>query len=157
MHYHSWHTSNQKCGATAASIEPVVVLLRCAPVGTPFRCGAGPVELLLRTGPGTEFTHASQVRIECVARRCSFRARFASVVISAGRHTIPLQSRARLGCFREPRFWSLAGHPSRNRNRAQSHQPHVQWWTALTPAKGGRVRRKTATSHRIQATLSHRN
>ena len=89
--------------------------------------------------------------------RCSFRARFASVVISAGRHTIPLQSRARRGCFLGPRFWSLAGHTSQHRNRAQSHRSTVQRQTALTPAKGGRVLRETAASHRAQATLSHRN
>ena len=93
--------------------------------------------------------------------RCSSPARSASVAKQFRGVVVPLQSRARRGCFREPRFWSLAGHPSQNRNRAQSHQSHVQRWSALTPAKGGRVRRRvrreTATSHRAQATLSHRN
>ena len=55
-------------------------------------------------------------------QRCSFRARFASVAMSAGRHTIPLRIRARRGCFRGPQFWSLAGHTSQHRNRAQSHR-----------------------------------
>ena len=72
--------------------------------------------------------------------RRSFRVRFASDAISAVRHLVPLQSRARRGCFREPRFWSCAGHSSQHRNRPQSHQSHVQRRTALTPAKGGRVR-----------------
>ena len=62
-----------------------------------------------------------------------------------------------MGRFREPRFWSLAGHSSQNRNGAQSHRSHVQRWTALTPATASRVLRKTAASHRAQVTLSHRN
>ena len=85
--------------------------------------------------------------------RCSSPARSASAANISCPSTIPLQSLGRSGRFREPRFWSLAGHPSQNRNRAQSHRSHVQRWTTLTPAKGGRVRCETATSRRAQATL----
>ena len=85
--------------------------------------------------------------------RCSFPARFASAANISCPTVVLLRSRARRGCFREPRFWSLAGHPSQNRNRAQSHRSHVQRWTTLTPAKGGRVRCETTTSRRAQATL----
>ena len=91
-------------------------------------------------------------------QRCSSPARFVSAAKPFRGVVALLRSRAVSRCFREPRFWSLAGPP---RNRAQSHQSHVQRWSALTPAKGGRVRRRvrreTATSHRAQATLSHRN
>ena len=89
--------------------------------------------------------------------RCSSPARSASSANISCPSNIPLRSRARRSCFREPRFWSLAGHPSLNRNRAQSHRSHAQRWTALTPAKGGRVSCETATSRRAQAALSHRN
>ena len=87
-------------------------------------------------------------------QRCSSPARFVSAAKPFRGVVALLRSRAVSRCFREPRFWSLAGPP---RNRAQSHQSHVQRWSALTPAKGGRVPRETATSHRAQATLlSHR-
>ena len=89
--------------------------------------------------------------------RCSIPGRFASVAKPFWGLVALLQSRARRGCFREPRFWSLAGHPSQNRNRAQSHRSHVQRWTTLTPAKGGCLRCETATSHRARATLSQHN
>ena len=51
-------------------------------------------------------------------QRRSFRARSASVA-KPFRGVVPLlQSRTQRRCFREPRFWSLAGHPSQNRKDA---------------------------------------